>query len=59
MIDKVVNAIRVRDSTDEFAIARAAIKAMREPTDKMLAVGPPEPYMDKDVWAKMIDSILD
>lgn len=40
-------------------IARDCIKAMREPTDAMLKVGPGDPYMDKDVWAKMIDAALE
>ena len=38
--------------------ARAAIEAMREPTDKMLDAGPPFPYMDKGVWQAMIDAAL-
>ena len=38
--------------------ARAAIKAMREPTEAMLKAGPPFPYMDKDVWKAMIDAAL-
>ncbi len=37
-------------------LAQAAIKAMREPTAAMLDAGPGEPYMDADVWAKMIDA---
>lgn len=38
--------------------ALEAILAMRDPTEAMLNVGPPEPYMDKDVWTKMIDEAL-
>lgn len=38
--------------------AEEALKAMREPTAAMLAVGPPEPYMDADVWANMVDAAL-
>lgn len=38
--------------------ARAAIRAMREPTVDILEAGPVEPYMDRDVWANMIDAAL-
>jgi hypothetical protein len=38
--------------------ARAVIEAMRDPTDTILNAGPPEPYMDRDVWAVMIDAAL-
>lgn len=44
--------------SDYRAMARAAIKTMREPTEAMLEVGPVEPYMDRDVWAMMIDEAL-
>lgn len=43
---------------DYIVMARAAIEAMREPTIPMLEEGPPYPYMDKEVWAKMIDAAL-
>lgn len=48
---------------DEFRrrwafMARAAIEALREPTEAMLDEGPPEPYMEKHVWARMIDAAL-
>ena len=36
MVEKVARAIALRDSTDECAMARAAIEAMREPTDEMV-----------------------
>lgn len=39
MIEKVAKAIRLRDTTDEFAMARAAIEAMREPTKEMIEAG--------------------
>jgi hypothetical protein len=39
-------------------MARAAIEAMREPGEAMLDKGPGEPYMDRDVWARMIDASL-
>jgi hypothetical protein len=44
----------------EFYVAKAiaAIEAMREPTEEMLEAGPLEPYMDKDIWGKMIDAAL-
>ncbi len=42
----------------QHARARAAIKAMREPTEAMLDKGPGDPYMDRGVWAKMIDAAL-
>lgn len=38
--------------------ARAAILAMREPTEAVLDAGPPSPYMDPEIWAKMIDAAL-
>lgn len=38
--------------------ARAAIEAMRDPTEAVLEAGPPEPYMDADVWRSMIDAAL-
>jgi hypothetical protein len=52
--------IEIRATADfsSLEIARAAIEAMREPTEAMLLVGPPEPYMDRDVWAKMINEAL-
>jgi hypothetical protein len=39
-------------------LAKAAIEAMRQPTAAILDAGPMEPYMDADVWAKMIDAAL-
>lgn len=44
----------------EFYIseARYVIEAMREPTEEMLSAGPGSPYMDRDVWAKMINEAL-
>ena len=39
-------------------MARNILEEMREPTEAMLWAGPPEPYMDGDVWAKMIDAAL-
>lgn len=39
-------------------LARAAIEALREPTEAMLEEGPGEPYMEKHVWARMIDAAL-
>jgi hypothetical protein len=60
MIDRVggaiQDAIRTRGSYEH--LARAAIAAMREPTEAMLAEGPGEPYMDAHVWARMIDAAL-
>lgn len=35
MVERVAKAIRLRDTTDEYAMARAAIEAMLEPTDGM------------------------
>lgn len=49
-------ATRWRDLA--FKEARAAIEAMREPTTEMLDLGPPEPYMDNDTWARMIGGAL-
>ena len=39
MIERVAKAIRLRDTTDEFAMARAAIEAMLEPTEDMVSAG--------------------
>jgi hypothetical protein len=36
--------------------AIAAMKAMREPSEAVLDAGPSEPYMDREVWARMIDA---
>jgi len=63
MIERVEKAIDDCLSADLLpseirAAARAAIETMREPTQAMLDAGPPEPYMDRDVWAKMIDAAL-
>jgi hypothetical protein len=67
MIERVAKAIALRDTTDEFAMARAAIKAIREPTQAMMnaaiykgvdcgfGCGYPE-Y--EDVYKATIDSIL-
>jgi hypothetical protein len=46
------------DRGEHLRQARAAIEAMREPTEGMLDAGPPEPYMDRWVWAKMIFAAL-
>lgn len=40
------------------AQARAAIEAMREPTEAMLDRGPGEPYLDAEVWRKIVDAAL-
>lgn len=41
-----------------FAVAKAAIEAMKEPTKEMLDAGPGDPYMDAYVWEKMIKAAL-
>lgn len=43
---------------EQRRIVQAIIEALREPTEAMLDEGPSEPYMDRDVWAKMIDKAL-
>jgi hypothetical protein len=61
MIDRVAKAIRLRDTTDEFAMARAAIAAMREPTEKMIDTGNTvTDWADgaDEAWRLMIDCIL-
>lgn len=65
MIKRVAIAIRLRDTTDELAMARAAIEAMREPTDDMASAGGSElPDYDAgdddavDCWKRMIDEAL-
>jgi|SRR6185295_53482 len=68
MIKRVADAIRIRDTTDEFAMARAAIKAMREPTEKMKTLVTDEIVItDKcyycgghiQGWQAMIDMVID
>lgn len=39
--------------------AYAALQALHDPTEAMLQAGPPEPYMDRDVWSKMIDGAIE
>lgn len=62
MVERVAKVISrhlgVEPSPNWDEVARETIKAMREPTQGVLDAGPPEPYMDKDVWAKMIDAAL-
>lgn len=69
MIERVAKAIELRDTTDSLAMARAAIAAMREPTDKMMiAAETVEPQLEcflaKEqspsyiVWQAMIDEAL-
>lgn len=65
MVERVAAAIIRRNDFDFYmsadeakAFARAAIEAMREPTQAMLDQGPPEPYMDASVWGKMISTAL-
>jgi len=63
MIDRVAKAIALRDTTDEFAMARAAIAAMREPTEKMLnAEGVHSSCHTcgghKEGWQAMIDAVI-
>lgn len=50
MIDRVAKALVLRDTTDEYSLARAAINAMREPTEKML-----EPVTNADGFFKVSD----
>lgn len=65
MVERVAHAIKAKvpfgygmTDAETLQYARAAIEAMREPTEAMLDNGPSEPYMDGDVWAKMIDAAL-
>lgn len=70
MIKKVAQAIKdkhwsdpyvIEPSSGEFnynAIAKVAIEALKNPTIEVLMSGPDEPYMDNDVWNKMIDAAL-
>lgn len=67
MIERVAKAIRLRDTTDEFAMAREAIKAIREPTDKMVNAGFNNymyheknklPWNGKTLYNAMIDCII-
>jgi len=67
MIERVMNALRntlwqhgtqlTRSINEE--LARAVLQEMRKPTKAMLEAGPPFPYMDEYVWAKMIDTALE
>ena len=63
MINRVAKAIALRDTTDEFAMARAAIEAMREPTDKMLSAADYSGSLEEGssalgCWQAMIDEAL-
>lgn len=63
MIERVAKAIRLRDTTDEYAMARAAIKAMREPTEHMYEYlsGHGPVWRDQTsygVWTTYIDAII-
>lgn len=61
MVDRVRRALNLAPSAEGYAMARAAIMAMREPTDAMVnAVRGSAPY-DRDVaetWPIMIDTAL-
>lgn len=62
MIEKVAKAIALRDTTDEFAMARAAIEAMREPTEAMIEFGFNQTGDGREnvkaAWHSMIDAAL-
>ena len=67
MIERVAKAIRLRDTTDEYAMARVAIKAMREPTEKILGAihgcypDVPDKYAStiaKQRWEAAIDAVI-
>lgn len=65
MIERVAKAIALRDTTDEFAMTRAAIEAMREPTEEMIKVGfsmtatAQSGTIDiEEVWQAMLDAAL-
>lgn len=62
MIERVAKALEKNLEGKEFSsfedAARAAIEAMREPTETMLEEGPPYPYMDNIIWGMMIDAAL-
>jgi hypothetical protein len=74
MVERVAKAIYDVTSVDDMTLpwekakagqkelhmewARAAIEAMREPTEAMLWEGPGDPYMEKHVWARMIGAAL-
>jgi len=68
-MSEMINRVAIALKAKAFAIvdtkqvswqelARTAIEALREPTEAMLNAGPLEPYMDRDVWADMIDEAL-
>jgi hypothetical protein len=63
MVSRVAKAIyKASNDISEYdaeVAARAAIEAMREPAAAVLEAGPPEPYMDRDVWSKMINAALE
>jgi len=70
MVERVAKAIRLRDTTDEFAMARAAISAMRDPTPVMSSAGEIATFKHMareadwslkatvDGWQAMIDEAL-
>lgn len=62
MIERVAKAIALRDTTDEFAMARAAIEAMREPTEDMISITGSNDLYERDfiasLYRRMINEIL-
>ena len=43
---------------DVRELIRAILTALQQPSTAMLDRGPGEPYMDRDVWARMIDEAM-
>lgn len=67
MIKRVAKAIAKRDTTDEFAMARAAIEEMLEPTEAMVIAAlhhymacekEKRPWNGREMYKVMINHIL-
>lgn len=60
MFQKLVKAVQLRDTTDECAIVRVVLEAMREPTEEMCKAPNTiiQAYGAKLIWQRMIDEIL-
>lgn len=64
MVDRVARALAEVDgaTADYFDLARAAIEAMREPTDAMVQAAMPLAFTarvsQRELWDKMIDAAL-
>ena len=62
MVKRVAHALQQKipfDETASFALARAGIAAMREPTEEMIVAWIRAPGAIKGGWQSMIDAALE